>query len=161
AALARERTFLYQNRINFAASALEDNTPHRTEELLDECPLDHRNWEWNYLKRQCHTELTTFQANDGPTARLVVSPDGRLIATTSWKDDTVRLWDSDTGRRVRTLTGHGKDFTGGIAFSPDGARIASVDGSLIQHGRALVHDVATANILLSVPVDTGQGAHVW
>ena len=37
-ALASERTFLYQNRVIFAERELNDNTPHRAEQLLDECP---------------------------------------------------------------------------------------------------------------------------
>jgi WD40 repeat protein len=160
AALARELTFLYQNRIIFAEREMNDNNPHRVEELLSECPEDRRNWEWNYLKRQCHTELRTIQAHDSPVRRVVISPDGRLIATSAVRDGTVRLWDSETGRKVRTLTGHFEDDTVCCAFNPDGTRIASVGGHFTDQDRLLVHDVATGETLLSLPVATGSAASV-
>jgi WD40 repeat protein len=36
----------------------------------------------------------------------------------------VKLWDTTTGQEVFTLTGHGRQVTG-VAFSPDGRRLAS------------------------------------
>ncbi len=80
-ALAGERRFLYYNRVTFAERQMNDNDPYRAEQLLDECPAERRNWEWHYLKRQCHTELLSFQAHRGRSGRSPSAPDGRLIAT--------------------------------------------------------------------------------
>jgi WD40 repeat protein len=51
------------------------------------------------------------------------SPDGKTIAT-GGKDNLVRLWDANTGKLVRTLSGH-NDAVASVAFSPDGHRLAS------------------------------------
>jgi WD40 repeat protein len=54
-----------------------------------------------------------------------VSPDGRFIASSSL-DDTVRVWETDTGREVYRLPGHGQ--LGGrrsVRFTPDNERLVS------------------------------------
>ena len=63
------------------------------------------------------------------------SPDGQTIATGS-HDDTVRLWDVETGRNIKTLTGHTR-MVSSVRFSPDGQTIAT--GSL--EGTVLLWDV--------------------
>ena len=60
---------------------------------------------------------------DGEGSSLTFSPDGQTLAGGSW-DNTIRLWDANTGRRKRTLTGHTQEVTS-IAFSPDGKTLAS------------------------------------
>jgi serine/threonine protein kinase/DNA-binding beta-propeller fold protein YncE len=59
------------------------------------------------------------------------SPDGTLLASAGYTDGTVRLWDTATGRRLRTWTGHAGKIHG-LAFRPDGKAVASAaqDGKI-------------------------------
>ena len=54
---------------------------------------------------------------------MSVSPDGRRAVSAS-KDNTVRLWDLDTGQCLRTLEGHKRDVNS-VSVSPDGRRAVS------------------------------------
>jgi WD40 repeat protein len=54
---------------------------------------------------------------------IAVSADGSRFATTG-QDGTATVWETDTGTRLLTLTGHKGDVNG-IAFSPDGSLLAT------------------------------------
>jgi WD40 repeat protein len=54
---------------------------------------------------------------------VVFSPDGQMVASGS-SDNTVRLWDTRTGKARGTLHGHSNRVTT-VAFSPDGQLVAS------------------------------------
>ena len=154
-ALAGERRFLYYNRVTFAERQMNDNDPYRAEQLLDECPSERRNWEWHYLKRQCHTDLLSFQAHRGEIWSLAISPDGRLIAT-GGGDKTLRLWEAKTGQEVRTISGYVASVWS-AAFSPDGMYIASVSGARSQLDHVRVHEVETGKaVAFPTTKDTGQ-----
>jgi WD40 repeat protein len=55
---------------------------------------------------------------------IAFAPDGLTLASSS-SDGSVRIWDTKTGKSLRTLQGHKKSVLA-IAFAPDGQRLASV-----------------------------------
>jgi WD40 repeat protein len=58
---------------------------------------------------------------------VAFSPDGHRLASASW-DNTIRVWNADTGQPLGApLTGH-TDVVWSVAFSPDGHRLASASG---------------------------------
>jgi WD40 repeat protein len=54
---------------------------------------------------------------------VAVTPDGRYIVSGS-EDETVRVWERDTGKEVQKLTGH-HDWVNSVAVTPDGRYIVS------------------------------------
>lgn len=68
---------------------------------------------------------------EGGVNSVAFSPDGKLLASGGW-DDTVRIWDVQTGKELRKIDAH-KAMVGHVRFSPDGKFLASrggLDGTL-------------------------------
>ena len=61
----------------------------------------------------------------GSVSCVAFRPDGGSFAGgEGWPEYAVRIWDAATGAQIHALTGH-TDWVEGIAFSPDGERLAS------------------------------------
>ena len=64
----------------------------------------------------------TFYGHEDYVSSVAFSPDGHLIASTSNGDETLLLWDTNTGKIKATISNR---FGSSAAFSPDGSLIVS------------------------------------
>lgn len=108
----------------------------------------------------CQTVETVIQqGHELAVVALAVRPDSSYVATGS-KDKSAKLWETSTGREIRSFSGHGATVTS-MAFSPDGKTL--VTGSNDKSIR--YWDIATGresklfesdNIVTSIAIDPRQ-----
>jgi WD40 repeat protein/uncharacterized caspase-like protein len=83
--------------------------------------------------REAKPELvlqTGYNSMIGAT-RLVFSPDGRLLATATYRSSTIKLWETASGRELRDLSSGTQSVLAVapvIAFSPDSRLVAAAAG---------------------------------
>ncbi|MFB2804324.1 hypothetical protein [Microcystis sp. BLCC-F209] len=75
-------------------------------------------------------EYNRLDGHNGSVNSVSFSPDGKTLATGS-SDNTIKLWDVETGKEIRTLSGHngyarGEDnHISSVSFSSDGKTLTS------------------------------------
>src|SRR6185503_6489724 len=72
--------------------------------------------------------LQTGYNNLFGATRMVFSPDGKLLATGTFRSNTIKLWETATNRKLRDLSSSGQTTVAlapAIAFSRDGRLIAA------------------------------------
>ena len=74
-------------------------------------------------------------------------PDGGRVGTGSYSAYTTEIWDARSGQLLETLETGG--LGSGVAFSPDGERIASIGWDTV-----FVHDVATGQKMFEFSIGT-------
>ena len=86
---------------------------------------------------------------------VAFSPDGSILASSGSDDDTILLWDVNTGELLETFEGHTQGVDS-VAFSPDGSILAS--GS--WDGTIHLWDIATRRLKdtlkLLIPLPRGH-----
>ena len=86
-ALQSSEVSLYTNRIALADRYRQAHDADRADELLDECPVSLRDWEWRYLKRRHFEDVTAYPDHDGPVASAALSADGRHLVSADTDHD--------------------------------------------------------------------------
>lgn len=65
----------------------------------------------------------TWEDSDFGVTAIALSPDGKKVASGS-SDGAVKLWNIDTGKVIKTWTGHIKEVRS-VSWSSDGGRVLS------------------------------------
>jgi WD40 repeat protein len=126
---------LYAANIASAQRELEIDNFRLVDHYMKQCRPDFRGWEHDYLYTLAypHPQTTSFVLAS-PALSLTFSPDGKLLAGALLlpkgerdASGTVRLWDTSSGREIRSFEFHkGRDLVAvTLAFSPDGKRLAT------------------------------------
>jgi WD40 repeat protein len=139
--LTRAESNLYFAQVALAHREGAAGNERRVNQLLDECPVEFRGWEWHFLKRTYRQELFSIPAENGESFGAVAyNPDGSRLALLG-SDRSVRIHDAATGRPIRAFptlraADQGDGWQGGgrddfylsciLAYSRDGARLAAV-----------------------------------
>jgi hypothetical protein len=92
------------------------------EQVLFSCDPDLRGLEWEHLHYLCRNRPLTLR-HGYPVRGVCFSPDGKQLATAGL-DNTVKVWDAQTGKLLYLLPGH----TGAVlsvAYRGDGKQLAS------------------------------------
>ncbi|PYJ98399.1 MAG: hypothetical protein DME23_12140 [Verrucomicrobia bacterium] len=131
--IAREKKIaerlLYVADMNLAHQALEAGNVVRAKTLLaahepNAGAEDLRGFEWFHVKYLCRDDPSrAFRGHEGAVNAVAVSPDGKLVASGS-ADQTVKIWNLQTGQLVTNLVGHSGSVNC-VSFSSDGIVLAS------------------------------------
>jgi WD40 repeat protein len=119
-ALQSSEANLYTNRIALADRYRQAHDADRAHELLDDCPVALRDWEWRYLKRRHFEDVTVYPVH-GAAAAVALSADSRYLVSVNF-DQAIHVHDRATGR-VRELKGI-SDGHSAVALSPNGQWMA-------------------------------------
>jgi WD40 repeat protein len=87
---------------------------------------------------------------------VALSPDGKLLVTGSYPENSARLWEVETGRLIRELVGNRAQIRG-ADFSPDGKLLLTGGGDFVRGGgdtTLRIWDVTTGKELRLMSGDT-------
>jgi eukaryotic-like serine/threonine-protein kinase len=131
---ARQRE-VYISRIKLAHQQLNENRPVDALELLNSCPNDLRNWEWDYLYHESHLQKTPPLEYEDIVISIDINSDGSRQAALLGNGRVV-LQNITTGHEVFSLEVRNnlgqmeKELTAfvtkWVTFCPDQKQIAAV-----------------------------------
>ncbi|MBL8852781.1 MAG: protein kinase [Planctomycetaceae bacterium] len=158
--VARQRaeSFLYARDVSLAHHELRSNNTDRALRLLENAPVAFRNWEWDYLKRACQSELRSFTGLERFVCCTALSRDGRLVAggTSRWGEnypDKTMVWDVQSGRLLWTL-GENAGSIMDLSFSPDCKFLAAATTrwqGMQPVGGLLIWSMETGRVVAELP----------
>jgi WD40 repeat protein/tRNA A-37 threonylcarbamoyl transferase component Bud32 len=104
---------------------------------------DLRGFAWHYLWQQVRG-LRLLRGPCGAVGAVAFSPDGRTCAAVS-TDESIRLWDTASGRSIARWENPGADAPNALRFSADGRRLVSAARG--KTGEVKVWDSATGQVV--------------
>lgn len=149
-----ERT-LYARTVSLAYQAWHDDNVARTEDLLNKTQPEFRDWEWDFIKKLCHSENQTLRGHTGIPFRMRLSSDGKRMVSigrvhgTPNLDVGVYLWDMESGTVVKKYPYRAFDI------SAD-ANVVALE--TISDGPVVLFDPASGKELRSIPAHGGGTA---
>ncbi len=123
---------LYFSQLAQARLEWRLNNIPASRQLLDQCDLRRRGWEWSYLRRVSQPELLDIAVSPAMSFvnAVAFSPDGRRLAFTAYNPYAVipeqrrcpvEIWETSPPRRLRQFDS--PQVAARLSFSPDGRRL--------------------------------------
>jgi len=107
-------------------------------------------FEWPYLNRLAHSEITTIKHIGGHVDSISISADGHQIASTG--NGITNIFDFDNGEISLNVSMRGTGG-GGVAISPDGKRVVTSgasDNRGLRDGSLIIFDAKTGQRIHSL-----------
>jgi WD40 repeat protein/serine/threonine protein kinase len=114
---------VYTAYMNAAMRELQNGNTAGFRLAHDACATEYRGWEWHHLNLARDSSIQSMEGHEGEVHSIAWNSEGTRIVSGS-SDETVRLWNAQTGDIELILTGHERKVSS-VAWSPDGTRIVS------------------------------------
>jgi len=111
----------YVANIAATETALRDGDVHWARKLLDQAPVEHRNWEWSHFRSRLDESIRDFPSPATVVTSVAHHPDGTYLAAAA--DEEVWIYDDRGVEPVRKLAAGAHTFE--VCWSPDGSLVAT------------------------------------
>ncbi len=108
-----------------------------------------------------HQMITVLKGHQKPITDITISPDKKTLASFGYRDNSVQLWNTESGQTIGSLT---EKITGvvSIAFSPEGKIIAvgDVNGEVLLYSTKTKANIASLIGHVNAPSDIDEPGSV-
>jgi WD40 repeat protein len=122
------RRLWYDSQMRLAQQSLASDQIEFAQEIVEGLGPqigrpDLRGFEWHYLRRLCHRDLSLLSTRESWTSAAAVAPDGQTLVT-GHRDGVMVFWDLAGMRERARVRAHSQPVLY-MSFSPDGRVLAS------------------------------------